>query len=161
MSYGVVICPTCRRAKGADLARATTKCLDCGKVLKLDSVKIWASTDSAEELPTLVGQVHTQAHGAKYEPPEEKPKFSVKKKPVASPNSKRERVLIDTAVRLTLESGTFTHADFFQALTGAMEKVTEEESDKYIGFLQARCLIIEKRPGVFQAVSDGAAPEEP
>ena len=103
---------------------------------------------------------HTGAR-AKYEPPEEKPKFSVKKKPVASPNSKRERVLIDTAVRLTLESGTFTHADFFQALTGAMEKVTEEESDKYIGFLQARCLIIEKRPGVFQAVSDGAAPEEP
>jgi hypothetical protein len=158
MSYGVVICPVCRRAKGADLARATTKCLECGKVMKLDSVKIWASTDYAEELPELVGQVHTQAQGEKYEPPEEKPR-PAKQKPARSLNSKRERLLMDTAVRLTLESGTFTHSDFFQALKGAMEKVTEEESDKFIAFLQTRCLIIEKRPGRFQAVSEGAAPE--
>jgi hypothetical protein len=159
MSYGVVICPACRRAKGADLANATTKCLDCGKVMKLDSVKIWATTEHADELPELVGQVHTQAQGQQYEPPEEKPR-QAKKKPARSLNSKRERLLMDTAVRLTLESGTFTHAQFFQALQGAMEKVTEEESDKSIAFLQTRCLIIEKRPGRFQAVSEGASPGE-
>jgi len=158
MSYGVVVCPACRRAKGADLARATTKCLDCGKVMQLDSVKVWASTDHADELSTLVGQVHTQIHGETYEPPEERPR-PAKKKP-AHPNSKRERLLLDTAVRLTLEGGTFKHSDFFEALKGAMEKVTEEESDKYLAFLQARCLVIEKRPGEFQAVSEGAAPEE-
>lgn len=160
MSYGVVVCPVCRRAKGADLVRATTKCLDCGKVMKLDTIKIWASTDSAEELPNLVGQVHTQAQGEKYDPPEEKPNYAPKKKPTRPLNSKRERLLMDTAVRLTLESGTFTHADFFHALKGAMEHVTEEESDRFIAFLQAKCLIIEKRPGAFQAVSEGAAPEE-
>lgn len=62
--YGVVVCPHCGNARGVELADETAKCPRCRKGLHVKALKVFASTDSPGQLPTLVGRVQAQVTNA-------------------------------------------------------------------------------------------------
>ena len=63
MKFGVVVCPHCKKVKGVDLSCNTTKCLQCGKVLRLEHIKIFYQTDSRGELQQAIGLVNAKLNG--------------------------------------------------------------------------------------------------
>ncbi|UCD13733.1 MAG: hypothetical protein JSW60_09285 [Thermoplasmatales archaeon] len=63
MKFGVVICPHCKKVKGVDLFRKTTKCPRCGKVLRLENLKIFYKTDSRGKLQQAIGLVNAELDG--------------------------------------------------------------------------------------------------
>jgi hypothetical protein len=52
--FGVVVCPKCHRARGADLSNQTTGCAHCGHVIDLSKARVYARTDSKDKLPEAV-----------------------------------------------------------------------------------------------------------
>jgi hypothetical protein len=63
MKFGVVLCPNCKKAKGIELSLKTTKCHRCGKVLRLENLKIFYKTDSQEELQQTIGLINADLDG--------------------------------------------------------------------------------------------------
>jgi hypothetical protein len=63
MKFGVIVCPRCKRAKGVDLSCRTTKCSRCGRILKLEVLKIFYRTDSSEKLRQAIGFVNAELDG--------------------------------------------------------------------------------------------------
>lgn len=63
MKFGVVVCPHCKKVKGVDLSCKTTKCPRCGKVLRLENLKIFYKTDSMEKLQQAIGLVNAELDG--------------------------------------------------------------------------------------------------
>ena len=59
----VFVCPKCKQAKGVDLSFKTTKCTFCGKILRLDRLKIFYKTDSQEKLRQAIGLVNANLDG--------------------------------------------------------------------------------------------------
>ena len=60
MKFGVIVCPKCKKVKGVDLTCKTTKCLQCGKVLTIDKLKIFYKTDSQQELQQVIGLLNAK-----------------------------------------------------------------------------------------------------
>jgi hypothetical protein len=52
--FGVVVCPKCHRARGADLSNKTTGCAHCGHSIDLAKARVYARTDSKEKLAEAV-----------------------------------------------------------------------------------------------------------
>ena len=52
--FGVVVCPRCHRARGADLSNQTTGCAHCRHVIDLSKARVYARTDSKDKLPEAV-----------------------------------------------------------------------------------------------------------
>lgn len=63
MKFGVIVCPKCKRAKGVDLSYKTTRCIRCGKVLKLENLKIFYETNSQGELQNAIGHMNAKLDG--------------------------------------------------------------------------------------------------
>ncbi len=63
MKFGVIVCPNCKKVKGVELSRKTTKCPRCGKVLRLENLKIFYKTDSQEELQQAIGLMNADLDG--------------------------------------------------------------------------------------------------
>ena len=63
MRLGVIVCPKCKKVKGVDLSCKTTKCLQCGKVLTIDKLKIFYKTDSQQELQQVIGLMNAKFDG--------------------------------------------------------------------------------------------------
>ena len=63
MKFGVIVCPSCKKVKGVDLSCKTTKCPRCGKVLRLENIKIFYKTDSQEELKQAIGLMNADLYG--------------------------------------------------------------------------------------------------
>ena len=63
MKFGVIVCPNCKKVKGVDLSSKTTKCPRCGKVLKLENLKIFYKTYSRGELQQAIGLVNAKLDG--------------------------------------------------------------------------------------------------
>ena len=63
MEFGVVVCPNCKKVKGVDLSCKTTKCPRCGKVLRLENLKIFYKTDSRRKLQQAIGLVNADIDG--------------------------------------------------------------------------------------------------
>lgn len=59
MKYGLVICPSCGKARGVETSRKTTSC-PCGRTVKLRRSAIKFETDSPRELADMVGQANEQ-----------------------------------------------------------------------------------------------------
>src|SRR2546428_2070470 len=60
--YGVVVCPRCKRAKGANLKQKTTTC-QCGFDIHIVPARIRGRAESARELAPLVGKVSAELAG--------------------------------------------------------------------------------------------------
>ena len=63
MKYGVIVCSKCKKAKGVNLSYKTTKCVVCGRVLKLKQSKIFYETDSENKLRHAIGLVNANING--------------------------------------------------------------------------------------------------
>jgi uncharacterized protein (UPF0212 family) len=63
MEYGIIVCPSCRFAKTVDLSSRTTKCIRCGKVLKLQNLKILYSSSSLRKVQHMLGVFNAQKDG--------------------------------------------------------------------------------------------------
>jgi len=63
MKYGIVVCSKCRRAKGFLLSSKTTRCIVCGKVLKINKLKIMFKTDSIVEMQNAIGIINADSNG--------------------------------------------------------------------------------------------------
>ena len=59
MKYGLIICPSCGKARGVETNRKTTSC-PCGRSVKLRRSMIKYETDSPRELAEMVGQANEQ-----------------------------------------------------------------------------------------------------
>ena len=55
MKFGIIVCIRCKKAKIVDLSFKTTKCINCGKILNLDKVKIFYKDDSQYKLREILG----------------------------------------------------------------------------------------------------------
>ena len=60
MKYGVIVCSKCKSVKGVLLSNKTTKCIRCGKNIKIDKVKIFYKTNLPEELRNYIGIVNKE-----------------------------------------------------------------------------------------------------
>ena len=58
--YGVIICPKCNRARGADLSAKTSKCPGCGVHSEVDRMRIYFQTENEQELAEAVRRVGTR-----------------------------------------------------------------------------------------------------
>lgn len=154
MTYGVVICSKCKHVKGADLNFKTTKCLECNRVMKLDKTKVWARTEDTDELVILVGRVNAQMHDVEIEPPKQKGKRRRKKKKTLTHGSKREKAIIDIAVILSREKGTFTFPEFSKAVSKVVPGLKKEDKERFLEMLQARGIILEPRAGNYKTIID-------
>ena len=63
MKFGIIICPHCKKVKGVDLTYKTSKCLHCGKILKIEHLKVFFKTDSQEKLRQAIGQINADVDG--------------------------------------------------------------------------------------------------
>jgi predicted RNA-binding Zn-ribbon protein involved in translation (DUF1610 family) len=44
--FGVIVCPSCNRARGVDLSAAAVVCPSCGKKMNVGRAKVYFKTDS-------------------------------------------------------------------------------------------------------------------
>ena len=63
MKYGVIVCPKCKKAKGINLTRKTTKCNRCNKVLIINKIKIFYKTDSEQKMRQAIGLINAKMGG--------------------------------------------------------------------------------------------------
>ncbi len=55
--FGVVVCPKCHRARGADLSNLTTRCAHCNHLIDLSKARVYARTDSKDKLAEAVRRI--------------------------------------------------------------------------------------------------------
>jgi len=63
MKYGIFVCTRCKKAKVVDLSCKTSKCHRCGKILKLEKLKIWYETDSENKVRQALGLFNAEMDG--------------------------------------------------------------------------------------------------
>jgi len=65
MKYGIIVCSKCKNPKAVILTHKTTRCIRCGKVLKLDKLKIFYKTNSEREIRYYLGLINAELAGKK------------------------------------------------------------------------------------------------
>jgi len=63
MRFGIIVCPKCKKAKSIDLSFKTTRCLRCGKLLRIEKLKILYVTDSEQKLRQAIGLINAEMDG--------------------------------------------------------------------------------------------------
>jgi len=63
MKFGIIVCPKCKKTKGADLSFKTTRCPRCGKILVLEKLRILYKTDSEQKLREAIGLFNAEIDG--------------------------------------------------------------------------------------------------
>jgi transposase-like protein len=63
MKFGIVVCPRCKKAKVVDLSCKTTKCHRCGKVLRLEHLRILHKSNSDQKIRQALGLVNAEIDG--------------------------------------------------------------------------------------------------
>ncbi len=66
MTYGVVLCPNCKRPKGVNLEAKTTTCI-CGKRLRIPEMRVLYRTEDARNLPEAIGRITAKLEGREEE----------------------------------------------------------------------------------------------
>lgn len=63
MTFAVVACPYCRRAKTFEVGRKTTQCAHCMKTLKLEHLKVFHRSDDLAEVQRAAGELNARYSG--------------------------------------------------------------------------------------------------
>lgn len=66
MTYGVVLCPNCKRPKGVNLEAKTATCI-CGKRLRIPEMRTLYRTEDARKLPEAIGRIAAKLEGREEE----------------------------------------------------------------------------------------------
>jgi hypothetical protein len=66
MTYGVVLCPSCKRPRGVDLKGKMATCI-CGKRLNLQGLRVIYRTDDRGQLSAAIGRISARLEGREEE----------------------------------------------------------------------------------------------
>ncbi len=151
MKYGLVICPSCGKARGVEAAKKTSTC-PCGRQGRLFKSQMKFRTDSPLELAEMVAQANLQlAGGKKFR----RPRSSKEAKSPLARVAKSAKGLRDPAevaeavVRgLTEELGDFSIEDLRQVLL----LLGKGSPDEMISRLVGSNLVFEVGEGRYRSI---------
>jgi len=150
VKYGVIVCPKCGMAKGVEAKRKTTTC-QCGREIKMSSVKLMFQTDSPMELADSVAMANASLHGGEHLVVEKKGKkkdpyfvISERAKPIKDP-LERMRVVARELTALKVE---FT----FEDMKKVAAIVGKDSPEDMIARLKEHNLIYETGDGKYRSV---------
>jgi len=159
--YGVVACPSCRRAKVFELGTRTTACPLCGR--RLDTSRLVTETaGTVEQAQTLVGAVNarlaaaTPAELASMTPPDDAPapaSDALVAVVRATRSANGETARADAAARaLSAALGTFTAPQWTEAVANALGEAAATKAETHLRRMLAANVLFEPRPGVYRAL---------
>lgn len=132
--YGVLVCPRCGTAQGADLSHARMSCVRCQAKIDISRAKVHFSTDSPQELADAVRRLAERRRGQEIPFPS----------PVADGSG---GVDPEAAIEaLGREKGEFTEQDIARALG-----LTGDAAEAMVRRLLAAGLMYETAPGTYRA----------
>jgi hypothetical protein len=150
VKYGVIVCPKCGMAKGVEADRKTTTC-QCGREIKMHSVRLMFQTDSPMELADSVAMVNASLRGGEHLVVEKKGKkkdpyfvISERAKPIKD-SLERMRVIARELTALKVE---FTLEDVKKVAV----IVGKDSPEDMIARLKEHNLIYETGAGKFRSV---------
>ena len=150
VKYGVIVCPSCGKARGVESDKKTTTC-QCGREIELSRVKVHHTTDSPLELADAVAQANALIAGGETLKKEPRPRkkgphatIADKAKSVKDP-LERMRII---ASELTALKGEFD-IDDVRKVSGLLSKDSAED---ILARLQEHNLIYETAGGRFRSV---------
>ena len=150
MKYGVFVCPKCGMARGVEASRKTTTC-QCGREIKMSSVKLMFQTDSPMELADSVAMTNASLRGEEHRVVEKKgrkkdPYFAISEraKPIKDP-LERMRVV---ARELTALKAEFT----FDDVRKVAAIIGKDSPEDMIARLKEHNLIYETGDGKYRSV---------
>ena len=150
MKYGVIVCPKCGMAKGVEANRKTTTC-QCGREIKMSSVKLMFITDSPMELADSVAMANASLRGGEQLVVEKKRKkrdpyfaISERAKPIKD-SLERMRVIARELTTLKVE---FT----FEDMKKVAAIVGKDSPEDIIARLKEHNLIYETGDGKYRSV---------
>jgi len=150
VKYGVIVCPKCGMAKGVEANRKTTTC-QCGREIKMSSVKLMFITDSPMELADSVAMANASLRGGEQLVVEKKRKkrdpyfaISERAKPIKD-SLERMRVIARELTTLKVE---FT----FEDMKKVAAIVGKDSPEDIIARLKEHNLIYETGDGKYRSV---------
>jgi hypothetical protein len=150
VKYGLIVCPKCGMAKGVEANRKTTTC-QCGREIKMSSVKLMFQTDSPMELADSVAMANASLRGEEHLVVEKKGKkkdpyfvISERAKPIKDP-LERMRVVARELTALKVE---FT----FEDMRKVAAIVGKDSPEDMIARLKEHNLIYETGDGKYRSV---------
>lgn len=150
MKYGVIVCPKCGMAKGVEVKRKTTTC-QCGREIKMSSVKLMFLTDSPMELADSVAMTNASLRGEEHLVVQRKGKrkdpyfvISERAKPIKDP---LERMRVVARELSALKVG-FT----FEDIKKVAAIVGKDSPEDMIARLKEHNLIYETGDGRYRSV---------
>jgi hypothetical protein len=149
--FGVVVCPKCHRARGADLSNLTTRCAHCSHVIDLPKARVYARTDSKDKLPEAVRRmteklaVNIEDYPAERKRPSKTPQQEKKPKKAAALNLEELRVL---AAELNRNKDDFDAQD----VRSSLKLQSDDDGHLLIEKMLDRGIIFEPRAGRFRIV---------
>lgn len=150
MKYGVIICPSCGKARGVETSRKSTTC-QCGRELKLSRMKFHMTTDTPHELALAVARANELLAEGKKLPVEKgvrrraSPRRPAKAVKTAKDPLEELRLV---ALELTRKKGDFDLSDL-EKVAPSMGKGSAES---VLARLVANNLVYEVSEGRFRAV---------
>jgi hypothetical protein len=150
VKYGVIVCPKCGMAKGVEADRKTTTC-QCGREIKMHSVKLMFQTDSPMELADSVAMVNASLRGGEHIVVEKKGK----KKDSYFVISERAKTIKDPLERMRVVARELTalKVEFtFEDMKKVAAIVGKNSPEDMIARLKEHNLIYETGEGKYRSV---------
>jgi transcription elongation factor Elf1 len=150
--FGVIVCPSCNRARGVDLSAAAVVCPSCGKKMNVGRAKVYFKTDSESELVEAVRKMSERlAVGVESPPPAKKKRRKLSFHEELGAQAKRlkgsEERLRFAADNLTSELGQFEVED----LALVVRSFDETDAERLIEKMLSSGLIFEPEPGKYRS----------
>ena len=150
--FGVVVCPKCHRARGADLSNRTTRCAHCSHIIDLSKARVYARTESKERLPEAVRRM-TEKLAVNIEdyPAERKrpgARASDKERKPKKADSMNMEELRSLAAELNRGKEHFDAED----LKSSLGSVSDEDAQRLIEKMLDRGVIFQPQVGRFRIV---------
>ncbi len=150
--FGVVVCPKCHRARGADLSNQTTRCAHCSHVIDLSKARVYARTDSKDKLPEAVRRMTEKLAANIEDYPAER------KRPVARAPQKEKQPRKADSMNMeelrTLATELNRGKDHFDVedVRSSLGTVSDEDVNRLIDKMLDRGVIFQPQAGWFRVV---------
>ncbi len=150
--FGVVVCPKCHRARGADLSYQTTRCAHCSHVIDLSKARVYARTDSKEKLPEAVRRMTEKLAVNIEDYPAER------KKPLARASQQTKKPKSADALNLeelrSLAADLNRDKEYFDAtdVQSSLKLDSVEDAHRLIDKMLDRGIIFQPQAGRFRTV---------
>ncbi|MDD1768195.1 MAG: DUF1922 domain-containing protein [Methanomassiliicoccales archaeon] len=151
--FGVIVCPSCNRARGVDLSTAAATCPSCGKRINVKKAKVYFKTDSESELAEAVRKMSERLSAdVESAPPVRKKRRKLSFHEELGVRAKKikgsEDRLRFVAENLSVELGEFSSEDLAMVIKGFDEADAEDLIEKML----SSGIIFEPGPGKYRSI---------